>query len=992
MADIQKWLNEIKNEDLGENVRWPIHDSLDALNKDLAAQVSGLASSMSSFRNATQADIDDFRQALATTQIGDDITVALLNAAISSVSVNVLAFYGAVEPEDEDNPQAKGWYERSGEYPDFVYTPTTDTIVDEEKTYYAPTDKNGGESGNAIKAAFYEAAMTGQFVYFPSGTYYSKHVIPLVYGDPNDQDKYITPAGILGAGHSETILEMTFDTGGWMLFRNKSSYSKETVKYYDSDSNDERYVLREVPVSEENGVVSTRDDYFPIERLQSNVSWYNSIDEFINTVPKTGTMHAINFNGGLAPHYDAEQGKNIYDNYDNAPGDVRCEHMIFANFCIDHSKETTQGEYFDSPDGIRGKFFNCGFYNIRIRSLSWGTCLNFAPYIGKTGSTAHNDRATYINNFYNVSLWNSRCGIQGRSEFNAMYFYGLLIQGCKNGILMLGNSRAVSIIGGDFERISNSCIIFRDAKNLQIEGCYAETFKKFIEYAADNQQYSSEPSTVNINNNYIYALNKPSTVTPGTNDIEPDSYGWLCYMKEAAPGGGRFLRYDINTTDGTVALHQATNAEPTVGTNAPPAGDFIYYTSGTYTNYLNIKAAEKGYENWAALIADQSAGADKQEILNTISNNKLYIWLDTDNSYPNVCGRVLFSNNHITSKAAYKDNKLIKAPDSPREAKLFVDLKENIFSLRKESDKILTYSDLLSMATDPSYTGRNSVAPEYNYFGRHPVKSDIPLFIFETIGTGSPSYQSGNVNYVEPVSDVPTQRIKDRTYVNRFYVYGLENTNSAAGDGCFLSYMGRIMFGPEGYRKAFSKYAKDTGDVRGNEISEDGKAKRYRVSNSSSSNFEVEILDGGAYNYPPVDSVRVVRVTDMNYAYYNTLSSADKEKVTSSEYGFWATPYRETNMNTDGYPTGYTYCYFPMPRRIIPDGNRQAGMCTVYYLNGNGDAINDYPYLVPFAFGSDRIQIYNLDSSKKLAHVDFSVAIGRTANNEIREAATIVED
>lgn len=45
--------------------------------------------------------------------------------------------YDAVTPETGDNPQEKGWYERSGSAGSYVYTLTTDTTVDGSKTYYA---------------------------------------------------------------------------------------------------------------------------------------------------------------------------------------------------------------------------------------------------------------------------------------------------------------------------------------------------------------------------------------------------------------------------------------------------------------------------------------------------------------------------------------------------------------------------------------------------------------------------------------------------------------------------------------------------------------------------------------------------------------------------------------------------------------------------------------------------------------------------------------
>lgn len=44
--------------------------------------------------------------------------------------------YDAVTPESGDNPSEEGWYERSGSAGSYVYTLTTDTTVDSEKTYY----------------------------------------------------------------------------------------------------------------------------------------------------------------------------------------------------------------------------------------------------------------------------------------------------------------------------------------------------------------------------------------------------------------------------------------------------------------------------------------------------------------------------------------------------------------------------------------------------------------------------------------------------------------------------------------------------------------------------------------------------------------------------------------------------------------------------------------------------------------------------------------
>lgn len=53
---------------------------------------------------------------------------------------SVVDSYDAVTPTTGDNPKEKGWYERSGSAGSYVYTLTTDTTVDSEKTYYAKTE------------------------------------------------------------------------------------------------------------------------------------------------------------------------------------------------------------------------------------------------------------------------------------------------------------------------------------------------------------------------------------------------------------------------------------------------------------------------------------------------------------------------------------------------------------------------------------------------------------------------------------------------------------------------------------------------------------------------------------------------------------------------------------------------------------------------------------------------------------------------------------
>ena len=67
--------------------------------------------------------------------------------------------YDAVTPASGDNPSAKGWYERSGSAGSYVYTLSTDTTVDAEKTYYA---KSYVRLSSAAKTAL--AALGFKFV------------------------------------------------------------------------------------------------------------------------------------------------------------------------------------------------------------------------------------------------------------------------------------------------------------------------------------------------------------------------------------------------------------------------------------------------------------------------------------------------------------------------------------------------------------------------------------------------------------------------------------------------------------------------------------------------------------------------------------------------------------------------------------------------------------------------------------------------------------
>lgn len=57
------------------------------------------------------------------------------SGALSKIEAHTIT-YEPVMPEEGDSPVNEGWYERSGEDPDYVYTLSSDVTVDPGKTYY----------------------------------------------------------------------------------------------------------------------------------------------------------------------------------------------------------------------------------------------------------------------------------------------------------------------------------------------------------------------------------------------------------------------------------------------------------------------------------------------------------------------------------------------------------------------------------------------------------------------------------------------------------------------------------------------------------------------------------------------------------------------------------------------------------------------------------------------------------------------------------------
>lgn len=74
---------------------------------------------------------------------GSDPTLLLPEAIIASMGGSATYTYNAIAtPASGANPKLSGWYERTGESPDYIYFKTDDTTVANGKTYYTLTVTN----------------------------------------------------------------------------------------------------------------------------------------------------------------------------------------------------------------------------------------------------------------------------------------------------------------------------------------------------------------------------------------------------------------------------------------------------------------------------------------------------------------------------------------------------------------------------------------------------------------------------------------------------------------------------------------------------------------------------------------------------------------------------------------------------------------------------------------------------------------------------------
>ena len=102
------------------------------------------AGTMSYEFKTTPVGVTKIENAKATSHIEIDST-KVTSAQLTAIE-NVLygtdgtVSYDAVSPVGTENPLSEGWYERSGSVGSYVYTLTSDTTVDSEKTYYEKTE------------------------------------------------------------------------------------------------------------------------------------------------------------------------------------------------------------------------------------------------------------------------------------------------------------------------------------------------------------------------------------------------------------------------------------------------------------------------------------------------------------------------------------------------------------------------------------------------------------------------------------------------------------------------------------------------------------------------------------------------------------------------------------------------------------------------------------------------------------------------------------
>ncbi len=101
------------------------------------------------FAESTTGDVD------VIVEVSPAIAMTITGNNDNSSHYGTQAGYQAVAPLGTENPASEGWYERSGEAPDYTYTLTSDTTVEDGKTYYEAVEStyNPVDSFNPIGAA-----------------------------------------------------------------------------------------------------------------------------------------------------------------------------------------------------------------------------------------------------------------------------------------------------------------------------------------------------------------------------------------------------------------------------------------------------------------------------------------------------------------------------------------------------------------------------------------------------------------------------------------------------------------------------------------------------------------------------------------------------------------------------------------------------------------------------------------------------------------------
>lgn len=1041
MKNINNELDKILSEDLGEDVRYPIHDSIKALLDGLMQEVVDRKAGDRSVDSVIDAVNDnylslflkynDVQQLLETIQIHDDSTAHYtaqdLIDAISSISISV------------KNYGAHG-----------------DGIIDDSE---------------AVQNAMNAASLLGKPLYFPAGTYYCKTTIKLGLVD---DEKYKYPPIIYGDGVT-TVLELTFDTGGWMRYQKASEYNKDYEKIYgavgsdvyegiitkghvlsldyldpDSGRQEEATYLptvRIASVTAEAGTIDNQStDIFVRSQYASDDAYNEAIEartselwnagyavgKKLSPDPKEGPVEVTTlyrnthvtiknrmeelddqnnsskviyvYHDGVAYKNDSAGLNEYYNNgyvYGNsyAPKvNTRPEYMVFANFKMTHGYEN--GHEYGSPDGIRGRFMFCAFVNVYFREFRSGSAINTACYTNGPVFNANNlkwtagqDTGTYCNLFNNVYMSFCNCGVCAGNAFNGNNFYRWQVQYSRYGLFSNDNNRSLAIIGGDFEAISKSCIVFSKVSGAVINGLYVEIFNRFI--TVTGQVSAEKAISIDVDGCYFMAQKGAAM----GEDFDLFEHGWMVCIDRSAGTKGRWYKGQLVIKDDTVT---DVREEKESAVAPPYQSEDEKDRSITYNPpiFYNKAAAIEYFNNAGISIRDDykyDDDGDQQD-----ESGGKYLWVATDDGYRSVPGRVMIKNSKIELNASLKDHKLFKAPKTYRSATLFVGVENNSFDLLHDNvDKIITFYDLIDTTNEfPSdFVVNDAVDSTWGRFGVHPLISDIPLYNFATVGDGSAEYNPTGLPHT--FYKIDNNVLKDKTVYtvteNSLLVEVKSNANSLTGIGNMLNYTGGIVFGNGGYLRTFKNLYDADEEKRG--IAENNRTfKCITVGEGANKHLEIGTkfysvsAQGGELVF--THNANDYAVPGENAKMFNSLEAAQKPSsgVVADDTVF-ITPLYETYLDDDGFPNlgyysnngGMVRIYLPTEMTIpnFDKRNEGVGTCVVYYLNEPGSLLNTTPHFCNCILTQNTISIYGVSTTNRIGKVYINMTAGMVSRDVI---------